>query len=92
MSKTVRIGSAAGFLGDSATAAPQLISKGDLDYLVMDYLAEVTMSILAAAKSKNPDAGYAHDFTEWVWKENVREIAAKGVKIITNAGGVNPHG
>lgn len=92
MSKTIRIGSAGGFLGDTSVAAPQLIKGGDLDYLVLDYLAEVTMSILAKAKSKNPDAGFAADFTDWVWKDNIREIARRGIKVVTNAGGVNPRG
>ncbi len=90
MSKTVRIGGACAFLGDSATAAPQLIAAG-VDYLMLDYLAEVTMSALALAKRANPKAGYARDFTEWVWKENLPALIAQGVKIVTNAGGVNPH-
>lgn len=92
MGETVRIGSAGGFLGDTSVAAPQLIEGGDLDYLVLDYLAEVTMSILAKAKAKRPEAGFALDFTDWVWRDNIREIAARGVKIVTNAGGVNPRG
>lgn len=92
MGETVRIGSAGGFLGDTSVAAPQLIEGGNLDYLVLDYLAEVTMSILAKAKAKRPEAGFALDFTDWVWKDNIREIAARGVKIVTNAGGVNPRG
>jgi len=90
MSKTVRIGSAGGFLGDSSVAAPQLIKGGNVDYLMLDYLAELTMSVLAKAHARNPEGGYAHDFTEWVWKDNVREIARRGIKIVTNAGGVNP--
>lgn len=91
MSKTVRIGSAGGFLGDSSVAAPQLIKGGNVDYLMLDYLAELTMSVLAKAHAKNPEGGgYAHDFTEWVWKDNVREIARRGIKVVTNAGGVNP--
>ena len=92
MNETVRIGSAGGFLGDTSVAAPQLLEFGDLDYLVLDYLAEVTMSILSKAKAKRPDAGFAFDFTDWVWKDNIREIAARGVKVVTNAGGVNPRG
>ena len=55
MGQTVRIGSAGGFLGDTSVAAPQLIEGGELDYLVLDYLAEYTMSILAKAKAKRPE-------------------------------------
>ncbi|MBI1179937.1 MAG: acyclic terpene utilization AtuA family protein [Alphaproteobacteria bacterium] len=92
MSKVVRIGSTGGFLGDTAAAAPQLVAGGELDYLVLDYLAEMTMSFLAKAKAKDPDGGYAHDFTDWVWKDNVREIARRGIKLVTNAGGINVRG
>jgi len=90
MDKIVRIGGAGGFLGDSSIAAPQLIEKGNVDYLIFDYLAEVTMSILTKAKAKDPTAGYARDFTDWVWRDNVRALADKGIKLATNAGGVNP--
>ena len=86
--KTVRIGGAGGFLGDSSTAAPQLIPH--VDYLVLDYLAEVTLSLLARAQQKNPQGGYALDFTDWVWKDNLRALKERGVKIVTNAGGLNP--
>ena len=88
---TVRIGGAGGFLGDSSTAAPQLIGGGDLDYLILDYLAEATMSVLGRVRVKKPDEGYARDFTDWVWKDNLAAIKSKRVKIVTNAGGVNPH-
>jgi len=90
MDKVIRIGGAGGFLGDSSIAAPQLIEGGNVDYLIFDYLAEVTMSILTKTKSKDPTAGYPRDFTDWVWKDNVRALAEKGIKLVTNAGGVNP--
>ncbi len=88
---TVRIGGAGGFLGDSSTAAPQLIEGGDLDYLILDYLAEATMSVLGRVRAKKPEEGYARDFTDWVWKDNLAAIKSKRVRIVTNAGGVNPH-
>jgi hypothetical protein len=90
--KSIRIGGAGGFLGDSQTAAPQLLAGGRLDYMVLDYLAEVTMSLLARAQAKNPAAGFARDFTDWVWKDNMRELKARGVKLVTNAGGLDPQG
>ena len=89
MAKTIRIGGAGGFLGDSQIAAPQLLAGGSLDYLVLDYLAELTMSLLGRSQAKHPEGGYARDFTEWVWKDNLRAIKAAGVKVVTNAGGLN---
>ena len=91
MKKTVRIGGAGGFLGDSSVAAPQLLRGGRLDYMILDYLAEATMSALGQMKAARPDQGFARDFTEWVWKDNLQDLKAQGVKIITNAGGLNPH-
>lgn len=90
MAKIVRIGGAGGFLGDSSVAAPQLLASGKLDYMILDYLAEATMAPLGQLKQVRPDQGYARDFTEWVWKDNVREFKEQGVRVVTNAGGVNP--
>lgn len=89
MTKIVRIGGAGGFLGDSSVAAPQLLRGGNLDYMILDYLAEATMSSLGQLRAARPDQGYARDFTDWVWKDNLRELKAQGVKIVTNAGGLN---
>ena len=88
--KTVRIGSASGFWGDTASAAPALVKGGDIGYLVFDYLAEVTMSILAAQKAKDPNAGYATDFVHITMKALLPELKAKGIRVVANAGGVNP--
>ena len=87
---SVRIGGAGGFLGDSSLAAPQLLKGGRLDYMILDYLAEATMSSLGQLRAARPDQGYARDFTDWVWKDNLREFKAQGVKVVTNAGGLNP--
>ena len=87
--KTIRVGGASGYWGESAMATPQLLTA-DLDYLVYDYLAEITMSIMARAYAKNPDAGYATDFISAVLKPHAKAIAEKGVKVIANAGGINP--
>ncbi|WP_274631172.1 acyclic terpene utilization AtuA family protein [Arvimicrobium flavum] len=90
MGKAVRIGCGAGFWGDSPEGPRQLVRSGDIDYLVMDYLAEITMSIMARMKAKRPDLGYATDFVSAVMKPLAREIADKRIKVVTNAGGINP--
>ena len=87
---TVRIGGASGFWGDTALAVPQLLAGGELDYLVFDYLAEVTMSILAAQRVKDASAGYAVDFVQLMMREALPQLQAQRIRVVANAGGVNP--
>jgi hypothetical protein len=86
--RVLRIGGASGAWGDSPMAIAQLLTS-DVQYLMMDYLAEVTMSLLARARLKTPEAGYPPDFIGYL-KPHLAELARRGIKVVSNAGGVNP--
>lgn len=88
-SNTITIGGAAGMWNDSQLATPQLLAHGGCDYLVFEALAEITMAVLTKACLKNPAAGYARDVIQIIG-EHLAEIRAQGIKVVTNAGGVNP--
>ncbi|MGD9944632.1 MAG: acyclic terpene utilization AtuA family protein [Burkholderiaceae bacterium] len=88
--KKVRIGCGGGFWGDTAEGPLQLIRSGAIDYLVMDYLAEITMSILARMREVDAARGYATDFVTQLIVPHAKELARTGIKVVVNAGGVNP--
>lgn len=86
----IRIGGASGAWGDSPRAIPQLLG-GPIDFLMMDYLAEVSMSLLARARMKAPAGGYPPDFIAYL-KDHLSTLAQRGIKVVSNGGGVNPRG
>jgi hypothetical protein len=88
----VRIGGASGFWGDSSEGPRQLVQSGQIDYLVFDYLAETTMAVLAAARLRKPEMGWATDFVEIAMRDVLADALAKGIRIVSNAGGINPEG
>jgi hypothetical protein len=87
----VRIGNCSGFYGDRLSAMREMLTGGDLDYLTGDYLAELTMLILARDRAKSPDHGYAKTFLTQL-EECLGTALDKGVRIVANAGGLNPAG
>lgn len=87
--RVVRVASGQGFWGDWLEAPRRQVEGGDVDYLMLDYLAEVTMSILQKQKERDPNMGYARDFVGAI-ESVLPAIADRGVRVIANAGGVNP--
>src|SRR5689334_11040754 len=90
-SGAVRIGNCSGFYGDRLSAMREMLTGGDLDYLTGDYLAELTMLILARDRAKSPDRGYAKTFLTQL-EESLGTALDTGTKIVANAGGLNPAG
>jgi hypothetical protein len=90
--RKVRIGGASGFWGDSMLGATQLVHSGLIDYLVFDYLAETTMAIMASVRTKKPEMGYATDFVDMAMKAVLPQVMQRGIKVVANAGGMNPQG
>ena len=89
MSKLVRIANGQGFWGDSIDAPVRLVEAGGIDYLTLDYLAEVTLSIMQKQRRKDPQLGYATDFVD-LMRRVLPQLKAKGIRVVANAGGVNP--
>ncbi len=87
--RIVRVASGQGFWGDSLDAPRQQVEGGEIDYLMLDYLAEVTMSILQKQKERDPAMGYARDFVG-AMDSVLDAVTDRGVRVIANAGGVNP--
>ena len=85
-----RIGGAGGFWGDRVYAPIELLKHELLDYIMLDYLAELTLSIMAKQKARDASAGWATDLTDWLRAGGMTELHAQGVKLITDAGGANP--
>jgi hypothetical protein len=90
MPDSVRIGCGCGFWGDSAAGPAQLVRHGDIQVLVLDYLSEITLSLLARMRARRPELGYTGDFVTEVLKPLAADIATRGIKVVANAGGVNP--
>jgi hypothetical protein len=89
--RAVRIGNCSGFYGDRIDAAREMVEGGPIDVLCGDYLAELTMLILAKAQAKDPSAGYARTFLTQV-EAVLATCLEKGIRIVSNAGGLNPAG
>jgi len=91
MKEKVRVAGGQGFWGDLLTAPVDQVRRGPIDYLMLDYLAEVTMSILQKQRSRDPKAGYARDFVS-LMREILPDCVEKNIRVLSNAGGVNVEG
>src|SRR4051812_41693841 len=91
MKETVRVAGGQGFWGDLLTAPVDQVRGGPIDYLMLDYLAEVTMSIVQKQRQRDPNAGYAKDFVT-LMREILPDCVEKDIKVLSNAGGVNVAG
>lgn len=89
MPESVRLGCWAAFWGDTSTAVDQILDGAEVDYLVSDYLSEITMALLARARAKDPESGYVPDALR-VLEPRLKEIHERGIKVVTNAGALNP--
>ena len=86
--KTVRIANGQGFWGDSLQAPIEQVRRGPIDYLTLDYLAEITMSIMQKQRARDPRSGYARDFVSMI-EEVLPDLVERNIKVVANAGGVN---
>jgi hypothetical protein len=91
MKEKVRVAGGQGFWGDLLTAPVEQVRGGQIDYLMLDYLAEVTMSIVQKQRQRDPNAGYARDFVS-LMREILPDCVEKNIKVLSNAGGVNVEG
>src|SRR6476619_1645087 len=91
MMQTVRVASGQGFWGDLLSAPVDQVRGGPIDYLMLDYLAEVTMSIMQKQRARDPQAGYARDFVS-LMREILPDCVEKNITVLSNAGGVNVSG
>src|SRR5438067_13936976 len=87
----IRIANGQGFWGDSLEATVEQVRRGPIDYLTLDYLAEITMSILQKQRARDPKAGYARDFVDMIARV-LPDLKERRIKVIANAGGINPQG
>src|SRR5436190_19548123 len=91
MKQRIRIAAGQGFWGDLPEAPVRQVEKGPIDYLMLDYLAEVTMSIMQKQKARDPKSGFARDFVP-LMKQIMATCVERDIKVVANAGGVNVEG